>query len=348
HLLTLSITLPDASYPDAAAIGRLQQALLERLRALPGVAAAALASELPLEGGNNGYVTLPGAATADKTLVEWTRISPSYFAATQIPLLAGRAYSNDDQRRWENSPPAVALPAVVNQAFVRHFFPGQTPIGKQFRQDGGLRTIVGVAANTAVEALGPEQPPQLYVPASNNDSAFHLLLRSSLPQAALLQSVRGALASLDPTLPIYNIRSMDQVVDDSIAGAALQEWLVTGFASLALILAAAGIYGVMSYLVAARTREIGVRMALGATRAAVLRLVIGRGLGLALAGIALGTVAALAAGQLLASQLYQVPARDPATMAAAALVLLAASLLACYLPARRAASVDPNTALRVN
>jgi len=350
-LITASITLPEARYRDHATIGRFDQSLLARLQALPGVRAAAISDQLPLEQGNNGYIVPPGQTQQARVLVSWTRVTPSYFDALQVPIVLGRGYSDADQRAWDDAKDGQSLPIVVNQSFVRHFLQGRNPLGVGFKasaSDTYTLVIQGVAADVAQEQLGPDQPPQAYLLATEQSDIVRLELRSSLPQAALMKSVRGALAGLDSTLPIYNVRSMDQVVDDSVAGAALQEWLVTGFAVLALLLAAAGIYGVMAYLVAARTREIGVRMALGATRGAVLRLVVGRGLGLALAGIAVGAVAALATGQLLASQLYQIQPRDPATLAAAALVLLAAALLACYLPARRAASVDPNQALRVN
>lgn len=350
-LTTASITLPDGRYHDSAAIGRFDQALLERLRALPGVNGATLSDQLPLEQGNNGYITPPGAAHEARILVSWTRVTPSYFSTLQIPIVMGRSYSEADQQVRDKSKDGDALPIVVNQSFARHFLKGRNPLGVGFKassSDTSTLVIEGVSADVAQESLGPDQPPQAYLLATNQSNIVRLMVRSSLPQAALMQEIRGALAGLDSTLPIYNVRSMDQVVDDSVAGAALQQWLVTGFALLALLLAAAGIYGVMAYLVAARTREIGVRMALGATRSAVLKLVVGRGLRLAVAGITVGVLAALAAGPLLASQLYQIQPRDPATLAAAAAVLLGATLLACYVPARRAASVDPNHALRVN
>jgi len=362
-LLTAAVTLPPASYPSPAQVAPFQRTLLSRLQALPGVQAAALSSELPIEGGSNGYVSLPGDSGVRHSLVEWTYISPGYFAAMQIPLVAGRGYNPAAVQAWDRAaalfaastppPPAtlnsLSLPVVVNQAMARHFFPSQSPLGQRFRQgdEGPWLTIVGVARDVPIFGLDDAPMAQAYFPTTSDLHTIHLELRSTLPQASLVASVRRALAGLDATLPLYNLRTMDQVADQSVASQSFQQGLVAAFAILALLLAAAGIYGVMSYLVAARTREIGVRMALGASRAAVVRLVVGRGLGLAAVGIALGTGGALAAGQLIASQLYQMKPGNPATLLAAAAILLAASLAACYLPARRAANVDPNIALRL-
>ncbi len=362
HLLTAAVTLPAASYPSSSAVAPFQRTLLARVQAIPGVQAAALSSELPLEGGSNGYVSLPGESGVRHSLVEWTYISPSYFAALQIPLLAGRGYTPAEAQAWDRAaalldaptppPPAtlnsLSLPVVVNQALARHFFPNQSPLGRRFRQgdDGPWMTVIGVVRDVPIFGLDAAPMAQAYFPTTALVNSVHLELRSALPQAALAASLRRVLAGLDATLPLYNLRTMDQVADQSVSSQALQQGLVAAFALLALLLAAAGLYGVMSYLVVARTREIGVRMALGASRAAVMRLVVGRGIALAATGIVLGTLAALAAGQLIASQLYQVRPGNPLTLLAAAAVLLAASFAACYLPARRAASVNPIAALR--
>ncbi len=350
HLLTAGVTLPAAAYGSPDKVIAFQHAFLGKLEALPGVEAVSFSSELPIEGGANGYITLPGRSETARTLVEWTRITPSYFKTMGIPIVAGRAYTQAEQRRWEAAagpePMAAGLSVIVNQAFVKHFLSGQNPLGKRFRGYGIWLTIQGVAGDVPVFGLNSRTMPQAYFPELAEDNAFHIELRSRLPQAALAGEARRALTALDPTLPLYNLRTMNRVADTSVGAQSLQRWLIAAFAAIALLLAAAGIYGVMAYLVAARRREIGLRMALGATRREVLRLILARGMALAGLGVALGLAAALASGRLIASQLYGVNAGDPATLAAAAAALLVASLAACWLPARRAAAVDPNAALR--
>lgn len=371
HLLTAQLSLPGAQYASAERIQQFQSALLTRLRALPGVEQAAISSAIPTQGGSNGYISLPGDADTRKALVEWTDISPSYFATMQIPILRGSGYTQSDVEAWDRvsalsqaamSGPSVHMPTaaelasyhlnvVVNQAMADHFYPGRDPLGQRFRQgtDGPWLTIIGVAGNVAVGDLGAASPmPVAYFPDANQDNSIYVELRSALPTGALSASLRRSVASLDATLPVFGIQTMNQVADSDVAGQALQKWLMTGFAGLALLLAIAGIYGVMSYLVTARTREIGVRMALGASRASVLALVAGRGLRLALLGIGIGVVAALGLGKLIAAQLYQVHPANPVALLVAALILVCACVLAGAIPARRAASVDPTRALRIN
>ncbi|MGH9416067.1 MAG: FtsX-like permease family protein, partial [Terriglobales bacterium] len=361
-VLSAAVALPDG-YPPAKYLA-FQQQLLGRLQALPGVQAAALSSELPTEGGSNGYITLAGHTQIEKALVEWTLISPSYFETMHIPLVEGSGYSAADQPAWQemvkvfwlaSAPPTAAqmrelatlnLPVVVNQTLARHFFPGQEALGKRFRQgsDGPWMTIKGIAADIPVFDLGATEPmAQAYFPVPTGP---FVVVRSGLPPAAVTASIRKAVAGLDATAPVYNVRALDQVVDSSVAAQSFQERMVLAFAGLALLLAAAGLYGVMAYTVAARTREIGVRMALGASRRQVVGEVLGRGLRLAGLGTLIGVIVALASGRLIASQLFKTPPDNWQTLLAAALVLLAASALACYIPARRAAAVDPNQALR--
>ncbi|MGH9487051.1 MAG: ABC transporter permease [Terriglobales bacterium] len=371
HLLIAQLNLPGASYANSAGVASFQSVLLTRLRALPGISAVSTSSAIPLRGGSNGYISLPGESETQQHLVEWTMITPSYFSTMQIPILRGRAYTQADADAWDrygavtwfapsNAPQMSAaamagyhLDIVVNQAMAEHFFPGKNPIGRRFRQGGSgspWLTIQGVVGNVAVNPLGISRTymPVAYFPMNNLNTNMFIELRSPLPPAAVTADLRRTVARLDSTLPVFGVQTMKQVADSDVAGQALQEWLMTGFAGLALILAIAGIYGVMSYLVTARTREIGVRVALGASRGSVLGLVVGRGLRLGLIGIVGGLIAALASGKLIASQLYQVQPANPATLIAAAAVLIAACILACYIPARRAASVDPAQALRTN
>ncbi|HET9783729.1 MAG TPA: FtsX-like permease family protein, partial [Terriglobales bacterium] len=360
-VLTAALNLPQANYKKAPQVGQFERTLLDRLRAIPGASSVSLTSALPLEGQSNGYISLPGQTSVEQALVEWNEVTDGYFATFHIPFLQGSGYTPADINTWSQLYTAYAaehmdmkalnnltLPVVVNRAMADHFYPGKDPIGQRFRRggDGPWLTIKGVVANVAVNELGEAPFPQAYFPMSGFDNSFFLAVRSQLPPAAVAEAMRKTVAGLDANLPLYGIRSMDQVADASVAGQAFQQWLMTGFAALALLLAIAGIYGVMAYLVAARTREIGVRMALGASRRSVLALVLARGMALAGLGAAAGLALALLLGRLIASQLYQVRPADPLSLAVAVLVLLAACLLACYLPARRAAAVHPATALR--
>ncbi|MGH9518880.1 MAG: FtsX-like permease family protein, partial [Terriglobales bacterium] len=239
------------------------------------------------------------------------------------------------------------LAAVVNQTFTREFFPGQDPIGQRFKASYGAQwlTIKGVAKDVPIFGLGEANIAQVYLP-STTLGVVHVIVRSRLPQAQVDAAIRAAVASLDSTLPVYSLRSMDEVANEAVGAQAFEKWLVAGFAGLALLLSAAGIYGVMAFLVGARTREIGVRMALGARRGDVIGMVLGRGLAVAAVGCGIGVAAALASGSVLASQLYEVKPQDPAILMAAVAVLVFTTLAACALPARRAAGVDPNQALR--
>jgi putative ABC transport system permease protein len=361
-VLTAAVNLPEAGY-KAPQVQQFERNLLDRLRAIPGATQVSLTGALPLEGQSNGYITLAGQTTVEQALVEWNEVSEGYFKTFQIPFVHGADYTSADLNAWNRLYTAYAaehmdmqalnsqtLPVIVNRAMVDHFYPGKDPIGQRFRRggDGPWLTIKGVVDNVAVNELGEAPFPQAYFPMSGLDNAFHLAVRSSLPPAAIAEAMRNAVSGLDANLPLYDVRSMDQLADASVAGQAFQKWLMTGFAGLALLLAIAGIYGVMAYLVAARTREIGVRVALGASRGSVLSLVLGRGMALAGAGAALGLVLAVLLGRLIASQLYQVQPADPVTLAVGAVVLLAACLLASYIPARRAASVQPSEALRIS
>lgn len=364
HLLIAQLSLPEAQYTSPAII-QFHRTLLTRLHALPGIRQAATSNSIPLNGESNGYITLPGQSTQSKALVEWLHITPSYFATMQIPLLRGSAYTPADEQSWDRFVTAAFGPGgktqltaaqiagyhlqvVVNQAMTNHFWPGQDPLGKRFQWGGAWLTIKGVVGTVAVNQLGEKPWPAAYFPWGNMVSSFYIEIRSPLPPAAVTADLRRTVAGIDADLPLFGVQTMNQVASASVAGEAFQEWLMTGFAALALLLAIAGIYGVMSYLVTARTREIGVRVALGASRSAVVNMVIGRGLRLGVIGIVCGFLAALAAGKLIASQLYQVKPANPAALILATLVLLAACVLACYVPALRAARIAPAEALRQN
>lgn len=342
---TAAIALPGNGYHTDAQLAAFNRTLLTRLRSTPGMVSVTLASELPLEGGSNGYIQLPGETSQRPELAEWTRISDGYLATLQIPVVQGSGYNTADFGAWEKN--ARGLGAVVNQTFAREFFPGKNPVGARFKASYGNQwlTIKGVAKDVPIFGLGETNIAQVYLP-SITLATIHVIVRSPLPQAQVDAGIRRAVAGLDSNLPVYSLRSMDEVTNEAVGGQALEKWLVVAFAGLALLLAAAGIYGVMAFLVGARTREIGVRMALGARRGDVIGMVLRRGLKVAALGCGIGVAAALASGSVLASQLYEVKPGDPNIIAAAVAVLLLTTLAACALPARRAAGVDPNQALR--
>ncbi|MGH9466759.1 MAG: ABC transporter permease [Terriglobales bacterium] len=363
HLVTMEVSVGPASTANFYAGQTLQNEFVRRLTALPGIAGASLANLLPMEGAGfaNGYPVLEGHSEPSHVLIEDARVSADYLQTTQLPLLTGSWYRPAQVQAWQQaalwkwaSPPSpqrkaalapLDLSVVVNEAFARQFFPDGA-LGKRFRDDqySPWMTIQGVVGNMPI--TGPRQVapmPEAYYPVF---SGPYLLVRAPLPAAAVAADVRRVQAGLGLSTPVYNLRTMEQVVDGASSSEALQGGLVSAFAALALLLAAAGIYGVMALLVAGRKQEIGVRMALGAGRGAITALVLRRALGLTLAGVVLGTAAALLAGRAMAAQLYQTKPGDPRLLALAAVVLFLAALLASYLPARRAARVDPLQVLR--
>jgi len=238
----------------------------------------------------------------------------------------------------------------VDQAMVRTFWPGKNPIGQRFSYSGGngpWMEVVGVVGDTRQWGLRTPPRPEGYLPFDGNTCCSTILvLHTALPPQSLVAEVRQQVRALDPDLPLFAIRTIEQVVSEHTADARTESFLVGLFAGLALLLASVGIYGVMAYLVAQRTQEIGIRMALGAHRGDVLRLVVGRGLVLTLIGVAIGNAAALGLTRFLASLLYEVKPTDPVTFISVSLILTTVALLASYIPSRRATKIDPMVALR--
>lgn len=366
---TGGIQLPKAKYGERQQQLNFSQSLLERVRQLPGVESAAWSTRLPLEGGANTYVKIRGRATPrlGGPLVERHSISPGYFHAMGIPLVHGRDFSAEDvsaslalDRRAKDlfdksdKPPAeqtnsMVYPAVINETMARHFWPNEDPLGKLYSpggDDGPWEQVIGVVGDVKQRWNASSEPAPEGYTVFDGDSRMYLVLHTSVPPASITGAVRHALAEHDSSVPFFGIRTMDQIITEHASGQQFVTSLLGSFAGLALLLAAVGIYGVLSHLVSQRTREIGIRMSLGATRTHVLRLVLGHGLRLALWGFALGIVGAIAARKLLASSLHMIKASDPLIYAVTVACLAVVALLACYLPARRAARVDPVIALR--
>ena len=288
------------------------------------------------------------------------------FPRLGIPLLQGRLFNANDVQTalsydaqlvpiWEGGgrPPdsmteGMVYPCVINESMAQFFWPHANPLGKMFSQGGGhgpWRQVIGVVGDVREWSLTHKAVPEAYDPFDGSSRLF-VVLHTSLPVSSVTAQVRRALAQVDPSLPLYSIRSMDEVVAGQAQGQEFLSALVGSFAALAALLAAIGIYGVLSYLVTQRTREIGIRMSLGASRTRVLGELLGEGMTLALLGLAVGGGGAFAAGRILASLLHEVQPGDPLIFAATALLLATVALIACYVPARRAARLDPMKALR--
>jgi macrolide transport system ATP-binding/permease protein len=322
--------------------------LLERVRTLPGVEAAGLSLVTPLSGSAPGMsverVEGYQAGPREHAVGEINFVDGDFFRALSVPLLRGRDFTAIDAA---NSPAVV----VINDAFAQRYFSGQDPVGKRIFQhgpDGGTPTeVVGVVETTRSRRLTDQARPAMYFPLTQKpDRALTLSVRTGLDPAATISRLRELVTSLDPNVPIFRLRTLEQQKNGSLSLQRMAATLLGGFGLLALLLAALGIYGVLAYSVSRRTREIGVRMALGAQVADVLRLVLRQGFGLTGIGLLLGLGGAFAATRLLSGFLYEVQPFDPVTFFAVALLLALVAMVACWLPARRAARVHPMTALR--
>jgi putative ABC transport system permease protein len=367
NVITMGLNLPETKYADLRSRRSFYDQLLVRTSHLPGVEMAAISTTLPLEGGTNGYVTVPGDTNPAHAsqLVEWAYITPDYFAVMGIPFGEGRNLNSQDAEHAAEAsaqalefvqsgkspdalPPGLGLPAVINRAMAQTFWPNQDPIGKVFKNFLPM-TVVGVVGDVKEWGIREKAIPQAYMPLTAALAFFgssHVVVRTAVDPETVLAPIRRELANLDATLALSRPRTIRQVISDNMQDTNAQTLLLSVFAGLGLILAAVGIYGVMAYLVTQRTQEIGVRMALGAQQSDVLRLVLSHGMKLTVSGIALGTAAALGLMQLLRALLFGVGARDPLTFGMVALLLAVVALAACYIPARRAAQVDPMIALR--
>ncbi len=340
--LLASIDLLPAGY-DQARGTTFFEALRERVSAVPGVTSAALARDIPLKlwGGSDTSAEIEGyePAPGEEITVFYDRVSPGYFETMGIDLLGGRVLAATDTE-------GSARVAVINETMAKRYWKGQDPVGKRLRL-GEWATVVGVVRDVTHTTVGAPPVSFVYLPVYQwyrPDTT--LVVRTAGDPIAVAGPIREVVRSLDPNLPLFDVQTMAEHRDLAMFIPRLAATLLGAFGVLALLLATVGLYGLLAFAVSQRTPEIGVRVALGAHRGDILRLVVGEGLRLAAIGVALGLAAALVAAPLLASQLVGVSARDGASYAVTSLVLIAAAAVACYLPARRAAGVDPLKALR--
>jgi putative ABC transport system permease protein len=349
HVLTLQLTLPRTKYPEGAQAAAFFQRLQERLAALPGVESASAASSimLPKLANSSGFTieNRPPDPREQQLELPFDAVLPNYFQTLGVQLLRGRTFTAQDAQ----GQPEVAM---VNESFAKRYFPNEDPVGRRFTFGDGTNnpqwiTIAGVVRDTKRQGLDQPIRIESWMPHAQAPSrSMEVVVRTAGDPLALTGAVRDAVWSLDRDLPIPRIQTLAQVLSESVAQRRLNMLLLTLFAAVALILAAVGIYGVMSYAVTQRTNEIGIRVALGAQSRDVLKLVVGQGMKLTLIGVGTGMILTLALMRLLASLLFGVSATDPLTFSVIAVLLIAVALLACYLPARRAAQVDPMIALR--
>ena len=347
NVLTMRVELPMSQYRDPARSTAFFAQVLERVEALPDVRSAGVISHTPLSGyGMIAFFTLESETQLERGKdkpIPVGVVSDDYFKALEIPLVEGRYF---DERDGEGSQKV----ALINRALARRFWPGQSPIGKSlgFGCDEGLcRTIIGVVGDVIQESLTDDVRPEIYLPFKQfTNRAMTLVARSEADPARLTAAVRAQVQAVDPNQPISDVKTLEQHISDSIAQPRLTTVLLAVFAALALALATVGVYGVMSYTVAQRTREIGIRMALGASRGDVLRLVIGQAALMLVVGAAAGLAGSFALTHFMESLLFGVEATDPLTFTAITVLLMGVALVASYIPARRAMKVDPMVALR--
>jgi len=343
-------TDPYLDIPGRAAFDR---ELLRRIKAIPGVELAAITSALPTTNTNPnavGGVANEGFAIEDRPVessqdlhAERIRISPDYFKVLQSTLLCGRSFTEGD----EDGKPLVA---IIDESTAHKYWPTRDPLGRRVRfvrdPTKPWTTVVGIVKDIKSDGLDIDGVPHIYVSTYQDSSKrLSVVLRTSLPATLLEPQIRREIQSIDPGLPVFNVSSMNDVLDRSLASRRFSADLVGGFAALAVLLASIGIYGLLAYMVGQRSREIGIRMALGARRGDILRMFLGKGVALAGLGIVAGLVISASTASMMASLLYGVRPHDPAVFLIAPLLLFAIAVLASYLPARHAAMVDPIIAL---
>ena len=354
HLVTALLTLPRERYANAPRVTAFYGQLLERVKNTPGVEGASMAMSLPpnlLELTNPFHIEgKPDTPGQPAPAVGEIPVGTEYFATLGIPLFRGRLFSDQDR-----SPATHVL--VINENMARRYFQDQDPVGTRVRTGeynpkGDWYTIVGVVGNVKYEGLGEKDQPTMYVPYFDSGwcpwftQEMYVVVRSASDSEKVVSALRSAALSLDNQLALAHVRTMNQLLHESVAGSRFRAVLFGVFATIALVLAMIGIYGVMAYSVSQRTHEIGIRVALGAHRMNILRTILREGAGLALLGVATGFVVALALSRALAGLLFGVHAADPVTFVAVSALLLVVALAACYVPARRAMRVDPMVALR--
>ncbi|MFL6505912.1 MAG: ABC transporter permease [Candidatus Udaeobacter sp.] len=346
NLLTLEYRLPRIKYQSAESQWNFHRQALDQIRQIPGVKSVGLIRSLPFSGnGGSGGIALLDRETPVKghePHVQYNLVTPALFETMRIPLLRGRVFRDDDRA-------TTPLVFVINKTMAQRFWPNSDPVGKQVRflDDNVVGTIVGVVGDTKQYQLTDDAVPQMYAAYAQQPGLFATLVaRTDVPPLTLAEQVRGAIWRVDPDQPMWKIRTVEFLVERRMADRKFALALMSVFATLALLLTALGLYGVISYFVNQRTREIGIRMALGAQMRHVLNLILRQGVTLVVVGSTFGLIGALALTRLMSHLLVGVSPTDPLTFTAMIFLLAAVSILACYLPARRAARIDPVIALR--
>ena len=350
NVMTARVALPESSYPKPEDSAAFYKKLLDRVCTLPGVQSAAGAWWVPLSGSEiafNFNIEERPVPEGQQPVAEVNVVTPDYFEAMRVAVRRGRAFSDHDDR---NSPPV----AIVTESFAKQYFPGEDPVGKRITPNGSVdpgkppvREIIGVIADQHLISLRLLPKPQIYIPHKQfGIGSMSIFVRSPLDLKSTTAALRTAVVEIDKDVPVYRSQSLADYLSKSIAQPRLNAMLVVLFALIALLLAAAGIFGVMSYSVTQRTQEIGIRLALGAQRYDVLRLIVGQGMRFVGAGVVLGLIGVFVSTRLLQSLLFGIGATDLRTMLIVTLILGAVAFLACLLPARRATRVDPVQALR--
>jgi putative ABC transport system permease protein len=350
NVTTARVALPDINYGKPEQAGQFYKKLIDRLSTFPGVQSVGAAWWIPLSGSEISFdfnTEEHPVAAGQQPVAQVNVVTPDYFQTVRVPIRSGRAFTDRDDR---NAPPV----AIVSEGFAKQYFPGEDPIGKRIIPNGSVdpgkppvREIVGVVADMHLISLRLPPKPQIYVPHQQSAiQSMSIFVRSHISEAALMGTLRRAVNEIDKDVPVYRMQTLPDYLSQSIAQPRLNAMLVGLFALIALLLAAAGIFGVMSYSVTQRTQEIGIRLALGAQRSDVLRLVVLQGMRFVGTGVLLGLIGVFACTRLLQSLLFGVGATDLPTMFAVTLILTAVAFIACLLPARRATLVDPIQALR--
>ena len=348
-VLTAQLSLPQERYGEASKRAAVMQDFLTRVRAVPGVESAAMANLLPLTGRSDWGFEVEGRpmdpTAPPRPAVEYRAVSSDFHKTLRIPLLRGRALADSD---GFDAPHAVLL----NESAARVTFPNEDPIGHRIRLNGRdpqapWATVVGIVKDVKEWGLDqPARPVAYYSLTQRNPMGAYLVVRTRQSAGAMLASLQAELRAVDRDLPLYDVAPMEAVVDSSVSQRRFSMLLLGLFAGVAVVLASLGIYGVISYTVTQRTRELGIRMALGARQVDVLGLMVGQGMRMTLLGVGIGLVLALGLGRLLSALLFGVKAHDPVTFAGVAVLLAGVALVASWLPARRAAKVDPALTLR--
>ncbi len=368
NLLTATINLPEANYPDLAARRPFFDRLLERTQRIGGVESAALSTEIPLEGGTNGYVKVDGVSNPAMagTLVGFNFVTVDYFKTFGVSVLRGRGFDAQDLDRDAAAsqklyklylaggnavkvPADLTLHAVISKTAARTFWKGQDPLGRVFRWSGAKVIVVGIVDDVKEYGIRAQTMPQAYFPltmALPYGGSANLMLKTAIAPTAILRDLGRNVYALDHGLAVLHPRTMEQVIASDTQDARVETLLLGAFAGLALVLAAVGLYGVMSYTVTQRTREIGIRMAVGAKRADVLGMILRQGLLLTLAGVIVGLLLAAALSRSMAGLLFGIGPFDPSTFSCMAFLVALVATAAYAVPARRATKIDPMIALR--